>query len=81
MPGETWWPILDIPARAGALFKGEPIKGLRDWDTAVVSIKIKDTWTHVRFAHHRRRRVIRQERTITLYSYRRHGHSWPPTVV
>jgi len=39
MPGETWWPILDIPARAGALFKGEPIKGLRDWDTAVVSIK------------------------------------------
>lgn len=36
----------------GPLFKGEPIKGLKDWDTAVVSIKIKDAWTHVRFSHH-----------------------------
>ena len=39
--------------KEGALFKGEPIKGLKDWDTAVVSIKIRDTWTHVRFSHHR----------------------------
>jgi hypothetical protein len=38
--------------KEGALFKGEPIKGLTDWDTVVVSIKIKDTWTHVRFSHH-----------------------------
>jgi hypothetical protein len=38
--------------KEGALFKGEPIKGLTDWDTAVVSIKIKDAWTHVRFSHH-----------------------------
>lgn len=36
----------------GPLFKGEPIKGLKDWDTAVVSLKIKNTWTHVRFSHH-----------------------------
>jgi hypothetical protein len=35
-----------------ALFKGEPIKGLKDWDTAVVSVKLKDRWTHVRFSHH-----------------------------
>jgi hypothetical protein len=39
-------------AKEGPLFKGEPIKGLTDWDTAVVSIKIKDAWTHVRFSHH-----------------------------
>jgi len=38
--------------KAGARFKGEPIKGSKDWDTAVVSIKIKDAWTHVRFSHH-----------------------------
>jgi len=37
--------------KEGPVFKGEPIKGLKDWDTAVVSIKIKDTWTHVRFSH------------------------------
>ena len=36
----------------GPLFKGEPIKGLKDWDTAVVSIKIKDRWSHIRFSHH-----------------------------
>jgi hypothetical protein len=38
--------------KEGPLFKGEPIKDLTDWETAVVSIKIKDTWTHVRFSHH-----------------------------
>ena len=36
----------------GPLFKGEPIKGLTDWDTAVVSLKLKDSWTHIRFSHH-----------------------------
>jgi len=39
-------------ATLGALFKGEPIKGLTDWDTAVVSLKVKDRWTHIRFSHH-----------------------------
>ena len=34
------------------LFKGEPIKGLKDWDTAVASLKIKDGWTHIRFSQH-----------------------------
>jgi hypothetical protein len=33
-------------------FTGEAIKGLSDWDTAVVSLKIKDRWTHFRFSHH-----------------------------
>ncbi len=37
--------------KEGALFKGEPIKDLKDWDSAVVSVKIKDRWTHVRFSH------------------------------
>ena len=36
----------------GPLFKGEAIKGLKDMDTAVVSVKIKDRWTHFRFSHH-----------------------------
>ena len=39
--------------QTGPLFRGEPIKGLKDWDTAVVSLKIKDRWSHVRFSHHR----------------------------
>ena len=39
-------------SKEGALFKGEPIKDLKDWDTAVVSVKLKDRWTHVRFSHH-----------------------------
>ncbi len=38
--------------KEGPLFKGEPIKGLTDWDTAVVSLKIKDGWKHIRFSHH-----------------------------
>src|SRR6266436_7816251 len=36
----------------GALLEGEPIKGLTDWDTAVVSLKMKDGWKHVRFSPH-----------------------------
>ena len=39
-------------AKEGPLFKGEPIKGLTDWDTAVVSVKMKDGWKHIRFSHH-----------------------------
>ena len=39
-------------AKEGPLFEGEPIKGLTDWDTAVVSLKLKDSWTHIRFSHH-----------------------------
>lgn len=39
-------------AKEGPLFKGEAIKGLTDWDTAVVSLKLKDSWTHIRFSHH-----------------------------
>lgn len=35
-----------------ALYKAEPITGLRDWDAAVVSLKIKDRWRHIRFSHH-----------------------------
>ena len=38
--------------KEGTLLKGEAIKGLKDWDTAVVSLKIKDRWTHLRFSHH-----------------------------
>jgi hypothetical protein len=38
--------------KEGQLLKGEPIKGLTDWDTAVVSLKLKDSWTHLRFSHH-----------------------------
>ncbi len=39
-------------SKDGALFKGEPIKGLTDWEQAVVSLKIKDSWSHLRFSHH-----------------------------
>jgi len=38
--------------KEGPLLKGEPIKGLTDWDTAVVSLKLKDSCTHLRFSHH-----------------------------
>ena len=38
--------------KEGPLFKGEPIKGMTDWEAAVVSIKVKDRWTHIRFSHH-----------------------------
>ena len=34
------------------LFKGEPIKGVSDWEQAVASVKLKDGWTHIRFSHH-----------------------------
>jgi hypothetical protein len=38
--------------KEGVVFKGEPIKGVSDWDTAVVSLKMKDSWKHIRFSHH-----------------------------
>jgi hypothetical protein len=38
--------------KEGSLLKGDPIKGFTDWDTAVVSLKSKDSWTHFRFSHH-----------------------------
>lgn len=38
--------------KEGVVFKGEPMKGLTDWDTAVVSLKLKDRWTHLCFSHH-----------------------------
>lgn len=38
--------------KEGVVYKGEPIKGLKDWDTGVVSLKIKDRWSHIRFSHH-----------------------------
>ena len=39
-------------SKEGVLFKGEPIRGLKDWDTAVVSLKVKDQWHHIRYSHH-----------------------------
>jgi hypothetical protein len=38
--------------KEGTTYTAEPIKGMKDWDTAVVSMKLKDNWTHVRFSHH-----------------------------
>lgn len=39
-------------SKEGSAFKGEPVQGLKDWDTAVVSIKLKDTPTNIRFSRH-----------------------------
>ena len=38
--------------KEGPLFKGEPIQGLTHWHAAVVSIKSKDQWNHIRFSNH-----------------------------
>lgn len=38
--------------KEGPLFTGESLKVLSDWDTAVVSLKTKDGWNHIRFSHH-----------------------------
>lgn len=38
--------------KEGVVLKGEPIKGLSDWDTAVISVKVKDRWHHIRLSHH-----------------------------
>ena len=39
-------------SKEGVVLVGKPIKGLTDWDRAVVSLKIKGRWTHTRFSHH-----------------------------
>lgn len=39
-------------AKEGPVFKGEPIKGLSDWDSALVRVKIKDEWKTIRFTRH-----------------------------
>lgn len=39
-------------SKDGVVFKGEPLKGTKDWDTAVVSLKLKDSPTDIRFARH-----------------------------
>jgi len=39
-------------AKDGPLYKGEPVKGLKEWNTAVVSVKLKDRWTEIRFSNH-----------------------------
>lgn len=38
--------------KEGVVFRSEPIKGSSDWDTAVVSLKVKNQWHHIRFSHH-----------------------------
>jgi hypothetical protein len=39
-------------SKEGPLFKGEPIRGLTHWHAAVVSVKSKDQWSHIRFSNH-----------------------------
>jgi hypothetical protein len=36
--------------KVGILLRGDPIKGVTDWNTAVVSLKLKDSWHDVHFA-------------------------------
>lgn len=38
--------------KEGPVFKGEPVKGLKDWETAIVNLKIKDKATDIRFSRH-----------------------------
>jgi hypothetical protein len=38
--------------KVGVLLRGDPIKGVTDWNTAVVSLKLKDSWHDVHFAGH-----------------------------
>ncbi|MEX0806929.1 MAG: hypothetical protein WD688_26945 [Candidatus Binatia bacterium] len=38
--------------KKGPVFRGEPVKGLTDWETAVVSLKLKESWTNIRFSRH-----------------------------
>jgi hypothetical protein len=37
-------------SKEGSVFKGEPVKGLKDWDTALVTVKLKDTPTNISFS-------------------------------
>jgi len=34
------------------VYQGKPMKGMSDWELAVVSIKKEGRWLHVRFSHH-----------------------------
>ena len=34
----------------GAVFSGEPIKGMTDWEAAIVNLKLKDKSTDIRFS-------------------------------
>ena len=38
--------------KGSSVYQGEPIKGMSDWELAVVSIKKEGRWLHVRFSHH-----------------------------
>ena len=37
-------------AKEGAVYSGEPIKGMTDWETAIVNLKLKDKSTDIRFS-------------------------------
>jgi hypothetical protein len=36
----------------GPVFRGEPIKGMTDWETAVVNLKLNDKPLNIRFSRH-----------------------------
>ena len=38
--------------KESAVYQGEPIKGMADWELVVVSIKKEGRWLHLRFSHH-----------------------------
>lgn len=38
-------------AKEGPRFRGEPIKGLTSWESAVVSLKLKDRWTQINYSN------------------------------
>jgi len=38
--------------KGNPVYQGEPIKGMSDWELAVVSIKKEGSWLHIRFSHH-----------------------------
>ena len=38
--------------KGSPVYQGKPIKGMSDWELAVVSIKKEGSWLHVRFSHH-----------------------------
>jgi len=39
-------------SKEGSVFKGDPVKASKDWDTAVVTVQLKDTPTNIRFSRH-----------------------------
>lgn len=38
--------------KGSSVYQGKPIKGIADWELAVVSIKKEGRWLHLRFSHH-----------------------------